>query len=268
MKNSFLECPHAECTQEITLNHRLTPYKPIRQRVADYLLLNPSFNSTDLLRPKEVFIEAKKEAQHHLNQTSTNPNEPNTFNTIKINIAPNSDNKLITHDIYDDLCDKTEETSNASGELTAAVRSRSTSAVSRSSSSTGTGSTSGTSSRSGSSHSSRSSSSSSLPAERSSKSNNSPSTIADNQVDNQPVEAAPSGEGLKLSVSLDSAPNTFPSSHGSNEMQFHPPHVQNMDVIYYNQQQQQQQHVISQQQNYRFLLFYKIKRFISCFLFT
>ena len=265
MKNSFLECPHAECTQEITLNHRLTPYKPIRQRVADYLLVNPSFNSTDLLRPKEVFIEAKKEIPHHLNPTSTNSNEPNTFNTIKINIAPSSDNKLSTNYLYDDICDKTEETATASVELTAAVRSRSTSAVSRSSSSTVSGSTSETSSRSGSSHSSRSSSRSRSSAARSSKSNNSPPAIVDNQVDNQSVEAASSGVESKLAVALDSAPNTFPISNGSNEMQFHPPHAQNMDAIYYNQQHQ---HVISQQQNYRFLLFYKIKGFISCFLFT
>jgi hypothetical protein len=64
----YVECPREDCQQEITLHHRLTPYKPIRQKVNDFLSKNPN---TPSYFSKELFETQSDKHKAQLKQAAS-----------------------------------------------------------------------------------------------------------------------------------------------------------------------------------------------------
>lgn len=72
--NQSLECPHESCSQEITINHRLTPYPPMRNKIADYLKSQSSILRTPLEKLTTKFaLETKSQNQIGKKSTEKNP---------------------------------------------------------------------------------------------------------------------------------------------------------------------------------------------------
>lgn len=99
-QNFFVECPREDCLQEISSYHRLTPYKPMRLKIKEYLSNNnqapstfPSSLFADQLKPKETSnIVSPVNFDNKLPASKEKPSPPAT-SSVKINI---SSNKIIT----------------------------------------------------------------------------------------------------------------------------------------------------------------------------
>ncbi len=144
-KASFLECPHEGCIQEITSNHRLTPYKPIRQKVIEYLNRNPAFAGLKTVPTSMVVIQPIQPSSTSL--TDLTPSSPSSFTPVKLNLSkPATPESSPVQALADHLQTTEENTSDKertrslsrSGSSRSTSRSRSSSSSSRVSSKSST----------------------------------------------------------------------------------------------------------------------------------
>ncbi len=110
-KATFLECPHECCIQEITSFHRLTPYKPIRQKVIEYLNRNPSFTVLKTIPPSMVVIQHLQLSSNSL--TDVTQSSPAAFTPVKLNLSkpvtPESTELALNENLEitgESICDK------------------------------------------------------------------------------------------------------------------------------------------------------------------
>lgn len=221
--NNVLECPHKECIQEITSNHRLTPYKPIRQKVIEYLTKNPEFTKLDTPPPNMITIKSKESASNDL--TSLQQQNSPSFTPVKINLPG------IKAEKSPETTELSLDTLPPEVELTVTDRSRS-----RSTSSTRTSSKTSRS-RSNSSTTSHESSKSSVAADRSCNTPISDETVL------TPVKVEDEFKSEKVSETtelVNGQSQVFSQQTAQLNLNQPPPTTQQFNVQpqYYNQQQQ------------------------------
>lgn len=261
-KNSYVECPHAGCIQEITHSHRLTPEMQLRNKVAKYHASNPSFTSLSTVPEGMVVIRPRECATNDNNKQK--PDNTSSFTPVKINLPGL---KASSESPTGEACQKPASLENIEDTLSLEIDQKDRSR-SRSSTTTTSSRTSSQASRSGSTSSSTShgtikSTSSASRGEQTPNLNTTP--VSDEVTD---VPAAP----VVVPQSNVVAPiqqKTSQSQYYNPSMPFNQQMVQqqqqqfgNTAPQFYNQQQQQQPHMgqgfYNQQYdtNYRFLLFH------------
>lgn len=131
VQNTYVECPHEDCLQEITANHRMTPHKPTRDKVKDYLASQMGSNvqtkfPTALFKPnlKTNGVEASIPSLPTANNDSSSMDE-----LYQLDINNNSE-KLVD----EEMTRSDTKSSNRSRSQSTSSRSRVSSVESRSSS--------------------------------------------------------------------------------------------------------------------------------------
>lgn len=261
-QNSYVECPHAGCIQEITSSHRLTPEMQIRNRVTKFIASNPTFTSLSTVPENMVVIRPKESATN--DQSKLKPDNISSFTPIKINL-PGS-NKASSESPKD--VDTPSPTTEHTGDILSLELDIDTKERSRSRSRTTTTSSRSSSNSSSTSHGTIKSSSSGSRSEKTPNLNTTPVT------DEVPVEV-PAATAPIVSQSHVVAPiqKTYNQYYNpsSQSMPFNQQMAQQQQFgnQFYNQQHMGQSFYNQQYDtNYRFILFQRNFRQVmpQCFL--
>lgn len=264
-KNSYVECPHAGCIQEITHSHRLTPEMQLRNKVVKYQATNPSFVSLSTVPEGMVVIRPKECATN--DNSKQKPDNTSSFTPVKINLPGL---KASSESPTTEACQKTDSLENIDDTLSIAIdqkdRSRSRSRTTTTSTRASSKASRSRSTSSSTSHGTIKSTSSASRSEQTPNLNTTPVTdeVAD-VVPAAPVCVPQSNVVAPIQQKTSQSQYYNPSMSFNQQMvqqqQFGntAPHFGNTAPQFYNQQQSHMGQGFYNQQydtNYRFLLFH------------